>query len=84
MIPCTVETITVVEPKLLLKESKNETRIKSEPIEPSTKYKTIFGEFETEVKWINVISIGLIHLLNLYGLIMFPFSQKIGLLLYRK
>lgn len=36
-----------------------------------------------EMKWINVICIGTLHLLTLYGLLMFPYIQSFPTVVFR-
>lgn len=40
------------------------------------------GYFETKVRWENVISITLLHILSVYVLITFPYLQKFGSFLF--
>ncbi|KAF5302719.1 hypothetical protein FQR65_LT08461 [Abscondita terminalis] len=45
-------------------------------------FKTIIGTYKTKLKWVNIISITLIHVLTVWTLIMYPYFQHKRLFVY--
>lgn len=77
----TASTTEIDEKSLNLKMKTNDVQNKDNEI---NKYDSIIGTFERELKWFNIISIAVIHLVFLWGLTAFPYSQKPGLIAYGK